>query len=624
MKIVSGLAEGQVLQRHGAKGAGATLQGTSTENGLLRVTLLKGITPLKGWNKRTVGSVVRGKFTAKLSGIPVGGPYKLRLESGSDSAEITAFYVGDIWIMAGQSNMQGVGNMTEPAKPHPLVRNFSMRREWRLAEDTLHFMPESPDSCHAATQCSPKEGERQRRALVKGVGAGIFFARDILKRSGGVPQGLISAAHGGTSMQQWDPARKKLKGASLYWSMLESVRQTGQPVAGLLWYQGESDANPAEAAMYIARMKKLVAFSRRDLALPKLPWIIVQIGRFFTDESSAPGWNKIREAQRLLPSLIKNFDTVPAIDLAMDDAIHIGSAGFPQLGARLAAAADRLVYGSEKVLRTPQLRSVKIIDAPTRPAPVGMEVTFDNVEGDLCSTGEPSGFELRGQDGGPRNIIFKTTLHGNKVRLHLDKQLGTAVQVYYGYGLSPYCNITDSRGFSLPAFGPYPLGDHKPKGYVPYLTKWNYTGIIASGTRLDRYKFADVKKLPTKAKDYAPAMAGGLINEHPAWEAKSGLAFFRTNIRADEAMKLDVLMGYDGPFRLWIDGKLVFIDMKGTNPCYADQSCKTVALKPGTHDITIGMDLNNGSAWGFFLRFARRDISRAQVESGDFAKPVQL
>jgi hypothetical protein len=56
--------------------------------------------------------MVRGKFSVKLSSIPVGGPYRLRLESGKQRVEIVPFFVGDVWILAGQSNMEGVGDMT--------------------------------------------------------------------------------------------------------------------------------------------------------------------------------------------------------------------------------------------------------------------------------------------------------------------------------------------------------------------------------------------------------------------------------------------------------------------------------------------------------------------------------
>jgi sialate O-acetylesterase len=42
------------------------------------------------------------------------------------------------------------------------------------------------------------------------------------------------------------------------------------------------------------------------------------------------------------------------------------------------------------------------------------------------------------------------------------------------------------------------------------------------------------------------------------------------------------------------------------------------------HDIHIGLDLMHGRTWGFFLRFARKDITASQRASGDYAKPVYL
>jgi sialate O-acetylesterase len=108
MKIISGLIDGQVLQRLGPKGADVEIRGTGSNTGPVHATIFKGTVALKGWKKRALGSIVRGKFGLKLSSIPVGGPYKLRLESGSEQVEIKSFFVGDVWVMAGQSNMQGI------------------------------------------------------------------------------------------------------------------------------------------------------------------------------------------------------------------------------------------------------------------------------------------------------------------------------------------------------------------------------------------------------------------------------------------------------------------------------------------------------------------------------------
>jgi len=186
MKIESGLINGQVLQRIGARGANAKIEGIGSESGTVFATILKANKTVKGWAKRSVGKASTGKFSAILKDIPAGGPYRLLLEIGKKRVEIPAFYVGDVWILAGQSNMEGVGNTTGAAEPHPLIRAFSMRREWRLATDPLHVLAESPDPCHNShignAPCSREEGERIRKAALKGVGVGIFFGREMLKR----------------------------------------------------------------------------------------------------------------------------------------------------------------------------------------------------------------------------------------------------------------------------------------------------------------------------------------------------------------------------------------------------------------------------------------------------------
>ena len=512
--------------------------------------------------------------------------------------------------------MEGVGNLTGKAKPHALIRAFSVRREWRLAEEPLHVLAESPDACHAAFQCSIEAGEELRRKAVKGGGVGLFFAREMLERSGGVPQGLVCAAHGGTSMQQWSPDRKHLGGQSLYASMLMSLRATGQPVAGVLWYQGESDANPTDAAQYTPRMKKLVAAVRRDLRQPRLPWMVVQIARVFTEPADPRSWNSIQDQQRLLPEKIPFLETIAAIDLPLDDGIHIGAEGFPRLAVRLASAADRLVYGNKHETRPPQLRSVR----PGGPLPsFSLDVVFDSVRGELRADGEPVGFKIVTPEGTPLEFIYKTELKGNTAKLHLCRQVTGGIHLFYGHGHAPTCNITDARGFSLPAFGPVAVGNTKPRALMPFITEWNVSDVMPAVKKLDRVALTDMKALGATKKSFP---AAGFVNEHATWEAKAGLAFFHSRLHLSEPMKLEFLMGYDGPFRLWLDEKPLFKNMAGTNPCLPDESRKSARLEAGAHDLHVGMDLNEGRAWGFFLRLARKDVTREQIRSGDYAKPA--
>jgi hypothetical protein len=617
MKIISGLVYGQVLQRIGKRGASAKLSGGCRGDGPVMATITSGKRPLAGWNKRVVGKAARGKFRAELSGIPAGGPYQLALMCGGESVRVASFFVGDVWVLAGQSNMEGIGLIDGKARPHPLIRAFSMRRVWRLATEPLHILGESPDWCHhEPVQLSLAEGEKKRRDAVKGTGVGIFFAQDMLERSG-VPQGLICAAHGGTSMQQWSPERKNLGGQSLYASMLASVHATGQPVAGVLWYQGESDANLADAVHYTARMKELVAATRRDFKLPRLPWIVVQIGRVYGHPSGLGPWNDIQEQERLLPKKIKNLETVAAIDLPMDDGIHIGSDGYPLLAHRMARMADRLAYGNTRELPPP---------SPKKAVQIGrhedciVDVIFDNVVGGLQSVGPAHGFIFITPTGDRNDIIHRIVLKGNTARLHLNSPLPQGSRLTYGCGTSPICNITDARGHAVPMFGPI-FQQPIRRSLLPFMTEWKVSDVVTDGSTLAGAPAPDFSKLPAQKRSYS---SEGFINEHERWFSKNGLGFFQGRIELAESMTLRVLMGYDGPFRLWLDGKPFFADLEGVNPCLPDKAEKAIALKKGVHDIRVGLDLAHGKTWGFFLRFARKDITPKQRASGDYAKPVYL
>src|SRR5207248_2721644 len=64
----------------------------------------------------------------KFAGVPTGGPYHLRLVAKKGDAEATVsvgpIFVGDLWVLAGQSNMQGIGDLVDVTPPHPKVMSF--------------------------------------------------------------------------------------------------------------------------------------------------------------------------------------------------------------------------------------------------------------------------------------------------------------------------------------------------------------------------------------------------------------------------------------------------------------------------------------------------------------------
>ncbi|MGE9297280.1 MAG: sialate O-acetylesterase [Puniceicoccales bacterium] len=616
MKLISGLQPHQVLQRIGTQGANLKLMGKTESSEAITVSVNDAKGALAGLANLTANLDGQGGFEVSLSNIPVGGPYTLTITQGLDNVEISPFFCGDVWVLAGQSNMQGVGSMSQPAEPHPLVQVFSMRRVWRLAEDPLHIRQESPDPCHnLGAQFTDAEGESYRKSAPTGVSAGIYFAREMIDRTG-VPQGLIATAHGGTSMAQWSPERAELEGDSLYWSMVESVRQTGQPVTGMLWYQGESDTSDEPSAVYTERMQALVAASRRDLNAPELPWVIVQIGRVYGSQNTI-AWNSIQDQQQHLPDVIPNLQLVASIDLPMDDMIHIGSTGFPRLGKRLATVAHGMIDPQAPALRSPQVDFVEKVDSGDGICRYAVHFKHAN---ELKSEGRPHGFALIDQYGKELPLIYKITLSGNTVLLDLFPAVSIYVsscQLSYGHGTTPYCNIVNEHDLPVPVFGPIWISE--PTASTTFFTEWKLSEpqqIERNGPGIP----PPPADLPTENKTYG---SDGFVNEHDNWSRKTGFAYFFQTLHLSEPMTLDFKMGYDGPFAMWINGEALFSDPNGVNPCVPDKASRTRELPAGNHEMCVGMDVANGIAWGFFLRIARTDLTGEQIESGDYILPVK-
>jgi len=60
-------------------------------------------------------------------------------------------------------------------------------------------------------------------------------------------------------------------------------------------------------------------------------------------------------------------------------------------------------------------------------------------------------------------------------------------------------------------------------------------------------------------------------------------------------------LGYDGPVRVWLNGKEVFYG-PGTNPAIRDQTKIYTRVKKGSNKLVIAFDTNGGKAWGIFCK----------------------
>lgn len=214
LSMKSGLAPNQVLQCDENDTAMLECSGETTPGvrGTLEGRIVSSSTPgqvVLDW--RVLRRNVPHRWVVRIKDIPVGGPYTLELcvrddkERAVCSQTIAPFFVGDIWLLGGQSNMAGAGNITDVTPPNERVMVFAMNDNWRQAEEPLHRLAEGR---YFAYNPSIK-GDVQEEAIpdvkgpfLKGAGIGLPFADEIAKATGR-PIGLVPCAVGGTSMDQW-------------------------------------------------------------------------------------------------------------------------------------------------------------------------------------------------------------------------------------------------------------------------------------------------------------------------------------------------------------------------------------------------------------------------------------
>jgi sialate O-acetylesterase len=608
MKIQAGLFSHMVLQRNRRNVSEAEFSGPCAGTGPVTATVKSNGRTLTGFAGVRVGKAARGKMSGCLKGVPAGGPYDITLKAGEDSLAVCDVLVGDVWLLGGQSNMQGCGLFPKKRLPaDPAVRAFFMDDRWAVAKDPIHNMwacvdPVHVDLCGARPAKPPADW---------GVCPGPAFGL-AMTRYTGVPQGLIACGHGGTSMAQWDPGRKAEGGKSLYGALVRRLRKNGGRVAGMIWYQGCSDANAQAAPVYTKRMQELVAALRRDCRDRALPVAIVQIARVigWPAESAAP-WNSIQDQQRRLPLAIKNLTTVPAIDLPLDDGIHISGEGHTVLGGRLAQAMQVLRGDRKAGLPPIALKSSAIENKRGLGVAV---VEYANVAGRLTSGGRPVGFTLVTQAGTSNH--FDIQLEGTRVRVRSNlspARLGEA-SLYYGYGTDPVCNIVDEAGRALPVMGPVSLG--KPRAVTPLVRELRVSAYQPGAGKLDKLGYpASLKTLKMATRRF-PSVFCDLHQEIAQHGGLDEVVWFACRFSCPEAMRLAILFGYDGPIKAWINGRKVFHDPKGTNPAIPDKGKAVMKAAKGEHEVLMALGTNKGAAWGIHLGFERLDVSKALVLKG--------
>lgn len=227
---------------------------------------------------------------------------------------------------------------------------------------------------------------------------------------------------------------------ALYNKMLHPLLNT--PIKGILWYQGESNANSAaQAELYRQQFPALIKDWRQRWKKPELPFYWVQLANFNSknDTPVSSPWAILRESQTAALSL---NNTGQAITIDVGNPLDIHPTDKKTVGERLALIALNKVYGQKNIhFRGPVFRSGTIKRNQ-------LILTF-STPGKLTTinSAQVNGFEVAGADGQFQKV--NGTIKSNRVVLPLRKII-QPYTVRYAWSDNPdEANLRDSEG--LPA-----------------------------------------------------------------------------------------------------------------------------------------------------------------------------
>lgn len=433
--------------------------------------------------RRATAFIHKNRWMAELPPMPASAHGRdLTVHQGAESVKIKDVLLGEVWIAAGQSNMLFRVDETDNAKEiiaraaNPLLRlRHSEPRPYMgdkpFPESELALLNEGRMFEGQWAECTPQSVPRMSAV-------GYLFASR-LQKALGVPVGIIDAAVGGSEMICWVP-ENKLK--QEYAQVLDSSWRNSpfitdwhrrcvegnlgdklsnahpyQPgylfrtgiapwlhmnVAGVIWYQGEADAEIADAEQSHKLLTHLIKGWREASATPEenLPFIMVQLPRIKDDSPLRAFWPEFRELQARVAAEMKNVACVCTIDLGSTDK-NVHPRNKDGVAARLANRALADVYGKPVNARSPEFRKARVDEEV-------VYVTFSHAEGLHSTDKQPlRGFELAGEDG-QFSPATATITKGKGIKLVADF-VDEPVEVRYCWGTFAEPNLQNAA--KLPA-----------------------------------------------------------------------------------------------------------------------------------------------------------------------------
>ncbi|MDO5396346.1 MAG: discoidin domain-containing protein [bacterium] len=397
-----------------------------------------------------------GEWELTLAAMDAGTGHKLTVTNGSETLNYNNVALGDVFILAGQSNMEfwmsGFADSLadlEADKASGRVNNSNIRIVELLNLDRNYEATEPRENLPEKAVWGEMNADRGWLASQIG-----YYLAQQLNEETGRPIGLISGAVGGSDVTRWQ------KNGDLYNNRIYPCRKLN--IAAILFYQGEAEDKIRDAANYSDVLAELIDDYREVYDRPDLPFYYAQLPRLSTQHfehiRSAQIWALNKVASKNNIGVISTLDEVGNLEGASGRARYdVHPYGKKEIASRFARYIKHDIYGDTSVTAHGPIYQSMEVKGNT------IELTFDctgalkvlpkdkYADPETPSTLDFNSlyeFEIAGADGVYKNA--KAELSGNKVILS-NPTISEPKNARYAYSAYPEApNLTDESG--LPSY----------------------------------------------------------------------------------------------------------------------------------------------------------------------------
>ncbi len=355
--------------------------------------------------------------------VPAGGLYQIEtclVQTGEVWSEwairgdiVSHIGVGDLYVIAGQSNASGYGKDYVYDPPEMGVHILKNNLRWSLASHPLQ------DATGCAVDPVNMDAANTGHSLY------LSFAK-YLKRELHYPIGLIQTSRGGAGLAMWSPGN-----GELYVNMLERIRLAGGSVKGIVWYQGCTDGTSGLCETYYDRFLEMKNALCRDLNVEYMDFLICQLNKCNVDidEAANEAWGILREQLRRLGDLEQIY-TVPTTDCAISDCFgHNTAKSNVILGERLAKVALTHIYGKKFLCDAPDIQWARKVGK--REILLEFAHVYDKLELFRC---EPEKLAFTVEDcRGTAELSTYDIPKANQILLHFQRELDKGCVIHGAY-----------------------------------------------------------------------------------------------------------------------------------------------------------------------------------------------